>query len=105
MSKVHRATPKRVPSSPGDPQTCSEVTGRPQNVSQVYRATPKRVPKLPGDLKCRPSTPFRLKIEQAPNRSSGAEEEPKRSSTGAEQESLIITLVFGYSMAILTKNR
>ena len=44
----------------------------------------------------RPSTPFRLKIEQAPNRSLGAEEEPERSLTGAEQESLIITIVFGY---------
>ena len=51
----------------------------------------------------RPTTPFRLKTEQAPNRSLGAEEELERSLTGAEQESLIITIVFGYSMAILTK--
>ena len=36
----------------------------------------------------RPSTPFCLKTEQAPNRSSGAEQELKRSSTGAEQEPL-----------------
>ena len=51
----------------------------------------------------RPTTPFRLKTEQAPNRSLGAEEEPKRSLTGAEQEFLIITTVFGYSMASFTK--
>ena len=54
----------------------------------------------------RPSTPFHLKTEQEPNRSSGAEQELKSSSTGAEQEPLInscfIDIFFEKTVGILS---
>jgi len=42
-----------------------------------------------GDNQPRPKSPLGLRTEPAPNRSSGAEEEPKSSFTGAQQEPLI----------------